>query len=209
MDTKMEHGLSFKVINSLEEFNDECLNIRYLLGLYRMTIDDRYTIDEMLNLITLVMGHETFFMFLAKLGDRPVGLMTAHAVSVDDVKSGGAIHVGIVDSQVTRKESDLIITEAMRCLYDWAQSCGMETLFATTKRAEKPFDKLLLKHGWDRMTTVYSKPVELAKEEDNGRKHEESGTGSGNGRTFGSVPRPDATGRADQPASLGPVEAGV
>lgn len=169
MDIKQELGLSYKVVTA-DDFIMESPHIRGLINQYigsKGAGDKESPVDDLMTLFNIAVGQPTFFLFLAKKDDSGVGLMSAHTATVSD-KSGAMIHIGVVDNTVSKVESAEIVKEAMRCLFEWAKVQNVPTLFAQTHRSEKPFDKLLMKHGWNRVTTVYEKEI------DHGRREESS-----------------------------------
>lgn len=180
MDTNLEHGLSCKVINTMDEFGDNAGFVRSMIHKYLGKNEDKLSIDQIMNIINLGIEEPTFFLFLALNDGMPVGLMTAHAVNIGDMSSGAMIHMGAVDEKVSKALSDRIIDSAMNMLFEWAELNKMPKVYAQTTRNEKAFDKLLLKSGWNRFTTVYEKEIKYGRREEGS---EQSGTSVGAGVT--------------------------
>ena len=157
MDTKVEHGLSCNVLNA-DEFMNASPTIRHLVKMYLDTVHDKYDADTIMNIMSIAVDQPTFFIFLAEKNGVGVGLMTAHAVNIDS-KAGGMLHIGVVDKNLSRAESVQVIDEAMRYLFEWAEKNNMPSIFTQTQRNEKAFDRLLMKYGWKRITTVYEREV--------------------------------------------------
>lgn len=201
MDMKTEHGLSCKVFN-YEDFVEHSPDVRRMVTAYIDKSGDKLTVNQTMDLFQMTVGHPTFFMWMAKKDGYGVGFMTAHGVTADDKDQCGMVHIGFIDPTVTKKESADIIALAMEDLFKWAERCQFKSVFITTSRNERPFDKLIGRFGFERMTTVYEKEI------DHGRKREENSNGGEPGdsnhvRSVGRVPV-----EASQPAGVGPVASG-
>lgn len=161
MDMNQEFGLNFSN-PGVDEFVEKSPIIRMLVKKYvesKGSGNERLSVDQIMDIMTVAIGSKTFYVFLAEKDGRGVGLMTAHAVNHNDTKLGAMIHIGVVDEKLSNSESEATIKEAMDRLSDWANSNEMSSVFAQTMRSERPFDKLLLKYGWKRITTVYEKEI--------------------------------------------------
>lgn len=169
MSEQQMHGLSFINVGGAD-FIDKSPTIRMLVNKYMDSKgageDEKYSVDAIMNIMGLASHSKSMFILLAEKDGTGVGLMTAHAITHDDVKKGGMIHIGVVDENLSKKESNIVITEGMRRLSIWAEDNDMKSIFAQTQRSEQPFDRLLMKHGWKRITTVYEKEISHGKAKD-------------------------------------------
>lgn len=157
---QLVHGLSFTNLTS-DNFSEKSPIVRLLVDKYMKSKGggEDEPLDDIMAIYSVAVDRPTFFILLIEKDDLGVGLMTAHALNSSNLKAGGMIHIGIVDESCTMAESDMIITEAMQRLDAWASDVGIPKLLAKTIRSEKPFDRLMFKHGWSRLTTIYEKGV--------------------------------------------------
>lgn len=165
MDINQEHGLNYKQIDNVDEFIDNAPTIRNLVKMYVDTVGDKFTVDDIMNMMNLAVGQKSIFIGLFTRLGMGVGLMTAHAVNHNDMKLGAMVHIGVVDRTMQAVHARWCIDTAMQSLFKWAENLGMTSIFTQTSRSEKPFDKLLDRYGWKRITTVYEKEITNGKPE--------------------------------------------
>lgn len=159
MDTKTEVGLNFKRIQSNDAFVDHCVDIRKLVNAYIVSAGDKYTSDEIMNLMQIASPQSTFFLLIIYYDELPVGLLTAHAVVHNDSNQGGMVHIGYIDQQTPKDIAQKILDGAMSRLDEWAAENKFKNLFIQTSRIERSFDKLIFRFGFKRITTIYEKEI--------------------------------------------------
>lgn len=191
---KTEHGLSYKVFN-YADFMEMSPEIRRMVTAYIERAGDKFTVDQIMDMMQVAIGAPNFFVFVAMKDGYGVGLMTAHAVVSNDIEASGMVHIGYVDETVTPKESKDIIALAMEELFNWAERCEMTRVYITSQRKEKPFDKLLGQFGFQRMTTVYEKEISHGrKDSDNSGEPTDGGNVGSDGHVQLAPSKPASTG---------------
>lgn len=158
MVTKQERGLSYKRLLP-DDFINLAPAIRVLVKSYIEKAGDKYTVDQIMDFMHVAIGEKTFLLFFVEYNDEPVGMLTAHAVFYNDKTLNGMVHIGYIEPHVPRILSTKIVKAAMDALDEWAIENKMPTILLQTERQDGAFMKLMGKHGWKKITTVYSKEV--------------------------------------------------
>lgn len=149
---EQERGLSYSVIDTVDQFLDEAVTLRMLVSQYLESVPDKYDADQIMDMMQIGVGK--MFTLVVKDDGHGVALLTAFPAVNDGVNSL-MVHIGYAKGGHDRT----LIKVGLGMLEEWAKERGYVSLLMQTGRKESSFSKFIGKYGWKKATIVYEKEL--------------------------------------------------